>query len=784
MQLSQHCVAVALVLTSALVATDAAATNNAAFVSQSIPATMALGQTYQVSVTMRNLGDTTWDAGGLYRLGAQGPQDNTTWTVSRVELPAPVAPDQSVTFNFAVTAPSAVGIYNFQWRMVQDMVEWFGDYTENVAVKDGDNNAVVISQSVPSTMTPGQSYPVSVTVQNTGNTTWTAQGQYRLGAQSPQDSTTWGFARVELPNTVAPGDTVTFNFTVIAPSKIGSYDFQWQMVEELVEWFGQASTNVAVKDGVNNATFISQTAPASMVPGQVYPVSVTMQNTGTTTWTASSLYRLGSQNAQDNNTWGVSRVELPNDVAPGASATFNFAVTAPSAVGIYNFQWRMVQDMVEWFGDYTTNVPVADGVNSAIFVSQVVPSVMGPGQTYPVSVTMTNMGNTTWTAGNLYRLGSQNAQDNTTWGLGRVELPSDVAPGQSATFNFNVVAPTISGTYNFQWRMVEDMVEWFGAYTDNVAVKNGLNDSAFISENVPLHMVVGQSYPVSVTVQNTGTTTWSAGALYRLGSQSPQDNTVWGFGRVELPSNVGPGETVVFNLSVTAPSVAGSSAFQWQMVQDNVEWFGATTNLVTVSIDQSSANTGSLAVTLDGVDDGHTLFEGTGVDLNASASGDASGIASLEIRIDGSLVASVAGQSQLLFGWSPLTVGVHTVMANATGGSGAVGQVTKTVTVTVDPQDIPIRAVLNGFKTALASGDKTTAMSFLSPKAQSEYSSVIDVLMPQWPQIVSSWSDPRRMSMTAFGAEYAVTRMWNGILKVYVIGLTSDGNGNWLIDSM
>jgi hypothetical protein len=87
-----------------------------------------------------------------------------------------------------------------------------------------------------------------------------------------------------------------------------------------------------------------------------------------------------------------------------------------------------------------------------------------------VSITMKNVGNTTWTAGSAYRLGSQNPQDNMMWGLNRVVLPSDVPPGASVTLTFDVIAPAKSGTYNFQWRMVQDGVEWFGPLTPNVSV--------------------------------------------------------------------------------------------------------------------------------------------------------------------------------------------------------------------------------------------------------------------------------------------------------------------------
>ncbi|PYS92121.1 MAG: hypothetical protein DMF64_10050 [Acidobacteria bacterium] len=115
----------------------------------------------------------------------------------------------------------------------------------------------------------------------------------------------------------------------------------------------------------NDAQFVSQSVPTSMDGGQSYSVSVTMRNTGTSTWTAAHLYRLGVQNPQDNSNWSIGRVAVPNDVAPGATVTFNFAVIAPrfyapswDIAHPYNFQWQMVQDSVEWFGQLTQNVVV------------------------------------------------------------------------------------------------------------------------------------------------------------------------------------------------------------------------------------------------------------------------------------------------------------------------------------------------------------------------------------------------------------------------------------------
>jgi hypothetical protein len=114
----------------------------------------------------------------------------------------------------------------------------------------------------------------------------------------------------------------------------------------------------------NNAAFVSQTAPPSrMCTGQTANVGVTMQNTGSSYWAPVSQdpynpFRLGAQNPQDNTIWGFNRVELQSSVPPGNSYTFSFTITAPSTPGTYNFQWRMVQEGVQWFGSYSSNVQV------------------------------------------------------------------------------------------------------------------------------------------------------------------------------------------------------------------------------------------------------------------------------------------------------------------------------------------------------------------------------------------------------------------------------------------
>jgi hypothetical protein len=167
-------------------------------------------------------------------------------------------------------------------------------------------------------------------------------------------------------------------------------------------WFDRAGV---VKAPVDAAQFISQTPPPScMWPGSTASVSVTMRNTGNTTW--DSTYRLGSQNPQDNGTWGFGRVFLaPGEtIAPGLSKTFTFTVTMPSAAGVYNFQWRMVHEGVQWFGALTPNTTSTNAPPAP-------PTGLSPsGTTFPAGTTSVSL---SWNTTTFATKWAVRVQDNT-----------------------------------------------------------------------------------------------------------------------------------------------------------------------------------------------------------------------------------------------------------------------------------------------------------------------------------------------------------------------------------
>jgi len=329
----------------------------------------------------------------------------------------------------------------------------------------------------------------------------------------------------------------------------------------------------------DQAQFVSQSVATSIYCNNIYNASVTLKNTGSTTWDATN-YRLGAMNPLFNNTWGRTHVKLNTGetVAPGATKTFTFTITAPATVGTFNFIWQMRKTSAPAasFGDVTPNVAITTKTGeNATFVSQTVSTTMNSNVYYTCNVTVKNAGSTTWDATN-YRLASINPTSNTRWGISHVKLLAGetVAPGATKSFTFQVKAPATLGANDFQWQMRKTSapVGNFGESTPNVSVNVVLGDQAqFISQSVPSTMSKGVTYTVSISLKNTGTTTWDD-VNYRLMSQNLLGNNIWGKTNVKLApgETVAVGATKVFTFTVKAPAVAGTYNFQWQMRKTSV----------------------------------------------------------------------------------------------------------------------------------------------------------------------------------------------------------------------
>ncbi|MBP5094100.1 MAG: N-acetylmuramoyl-L-alanine amidase, partial [Abditibacteriota bacterium] len=542
---------------------------SAEYVSDTIPTSVRPGETRQVSITFKNHGF-CWQSAKDFKVGCVG---GTAFGVNRCELPGEIMPGDVVTFTFNMTFPTASGEYNTQWQMLRENVTWFGDVVnKTVRVVNPEEDARYISDTVPDVVVMGESRNVSVTFKNEGRTTWARGSMYRLGAVDDSDPFYTQGDRVELPNDVAPGETVTVSFKMNFTTG-GVFTTDWSMVHDGVTWFGDVfSKQVTVLVPERAAQYVSDTIPDTAVLGESRNVSVTFRNIGTMTWTRGQEFMLGAVDDSDPFFTESDRVLMPHDVAPGETVTFTLNMKFNNG-GVFTTDWRMLQEHVAWFGDtLTKQVTVTVPEYAARYVSDTIPETAVAGETRTVSVTFKNIGSTAWPVNGMVTLGAVGGSDPFS-GSNYIRLPNDVASGDTVTVTFDMTF-TEGGSFNTDWRMVFGEAGWFGDICDKtVTVIVPERNAQYIDDTIPASVGVGEARPVTVTFKNTGTMTWTSAAEFMLGAADDEDIYLGGDNRVALPHDVAPGETVTFSFNMTFPT-AGVANVVWRMVQEHVAWFG------------------------------------------------------------------------------------------------------------------------------------------------------------------------------------------------------------------
>ncbi|WP_374568761.1 NBR1-Ig-like domain-containing protein, partial [Ideonella sp.] len=313
--------------------------DDATRVGENVPTKMVAGQQYDVSVTLKNTGTNTWAANSTYQLGAQ--PDDKTWGLSRVMLDAAVAPGASKEFKFKVTAPAVASSYPFQWRMLRGSA-WFGERSNQITVQVVPPKPTLSVTRDPNPMLAGETFKL----------TWTSTNATKVDYDckpKPLDNSGLGYTGKGTKSKVSDTETLTADPNwVDHPSDCTWTAYGPNGTDTVTETMKTIKVNY-------NAAFVDQNVPASVNAGHAYAASVTMKNTGTGTWAAGSGFQLGSQNPADNQTWGLSRVDVDAPVPPGETKTFTFSIKAPATLGNVNFQWMMVRAGGTWFGSKSTN---------------------------------------------------------------------------------------------------------------------------------------------------------------------------------------------------------------------------------------------------------------------------------------------------------------------------------------------------------------------------------------------------------------------------------------------
>jgi hypothetical protein len=207
-------------------------------------------------VTVTNVGAATWAARGPHRvmLGVQfgpgldaPPQD---WpAAARFALPDDVPPDGSASFDVTVRAPSDGGDWVLRHLLLRGGDETAVREDRSVTVHPDPASvhpplASSYEAAPPSAVAPGEEMSYTVTLTNEGSATWRHHGddRVRLSAHFGTDDDRPGAAweneiRLELPEDVAPGESVQVEVALNAPTAVGTYVLRQRLVKEGVAWF-------------------------------------------------------------------------------------------------------------------------------------------------------------------------------------------------------------------------------------------------------------------------------------------------------------------------------------------------------------------------------------------------------------------------------------------------------------------------------------------------------------------------------------------------------------------
>lgn len=224
-----------------------------------------------------------------------------------------------------------------------------------------------VSDTIPTAMTAGQSYNVSITFRNRG-VLWRESRAFRLGAVGDSDPFT-GTTRRTISGDVRPGNSYTFSFTMTAPATPGSYVTDWRMVRDGVAWFGPTRTKT-----VTVTSPIIDNDPPS-VPANLQANSPNMSQIDLT-WSASTdnvavagykIYRNGSYLTSVTGT-SYSNTGLANNT------TYTYTVSAYDGSSNESAQsapaqattWALIyQDGIGSLSGWTADV-VADGTTRGL----------------------------------------------------------------------------------------------------------------------------------------------------------------------------------------------------------------------------------------------------------------------------------------------------------------------------------------------------------------------------------------------------------------------------------
>ena len=563
------------------------------------------GQQLRVSVNVTNTGTVTIPGGTVvnYRVLKAGA---VITQGAGVPLAQAIAPGAVASVVVPFGAPG-IGEYVVRWDLQTGPAWWnatYGSPFRDQWFRSADWSADWLDDNVGRAWTAGETRITTVVVQNDGGRTWNASGvdPVTIGYYWIDSATgkRLDAPRQALPKDVAPGEQITLTLAVTAPQYPGSYTMVLDLYKENEFWFrdkGLAPDDTPVNVAPDfKAAYTMNGQLPTFQANQAYAVPLIVTNLG------NGIFPIANANPVDLGyhwydasgkavVWDGARTKLPADLAPGQSVTLPASVVAPPAGGQYSLRFDLVQEGVTWF----STKGVQPGVWSVSIGGPVVAqygALYQPGVTAlaqsgaqaAVPFTVVNQSNFTWSpAGpnpvNLSYHWLDRAGQVLVWEGSRTRLSTEVAPGQSAALQAQVLFPTAQGQYTLRWDLVQEGVTWFSGKgvkpldqlvtVGPAAFYGGSMDVSKVPSTLPARLASS----VPLRVQNMSNFAWDQTVNLSYHWYDANGKVVvWDGARTAL-AGMAPGEVRAVNALVVGPMTAGAYALRFDIVQEGVTWF-------------------------------------------------------------------------------------------------------------------------------------------------------------------------------------------------------------------
>jgi hypothetical protein len=139
--------------------------------------------------------------------------------------------------------------------------------------------------------------------------------------------------------------------------------------------------------------------------------------------------------------------------------------------------------------------------------------------------------------------------------------------------------------------------------------------AAVYASHLPTALACGEATTTTVTMQNTGTTAWSALDGYALGAVGDDPFTAALQVALADEAIVAPGGTWPFTFPLVAPSTGGTFGSDWQMVHAGVGFGEIAAASVTVDCPPRESRTGPVSLDGNSLSDDQGRFNALGATM-------------------------------------------------------------------------------------------------------------------------------------------------------------------------